>query len=239
MTSSDPFSSEHVPDSDASRSDEPVWNQPLAQQPQPDQPAAYPAPGGVNQTEYANPPAYSPPPAPGQPVYAQPAYTPQYPGGYQQPEPRAPLDGVSLAAFITSLIALSPVAVVLAIIGLFRTSKNARSGRWAAWTGLILGILGTIGFVVLILVIVGLQNYADSPTFDTVTTDTGDYTVIVGDANTYGDDPVLDGLWEACDAGDMAACDDLYFESPFGSEYEEFGDNCGTIGRNPSQIFCD
>jgi len=43
----------------------------------------------------------------------------------------------------------------------------------------------------------------------------------------YGDDASLDALWDACEGGDMAACDELYFESPFGSAYEEFGNTCG------------
>lgn len=45
--------------------------------------------------------------------------------------------------------------------------------------------------------------------------------------STYGDDPQLDALWDACEAGDGQACDDLYFQSPIGSEYERFGDTCG------------
>lgn len=50
---------------------------------------------------------------------------------------------------------------------------------------------------------------------------------LMSDANAYGDDPALDALWDQCDAGDGAACDELYFSSPFGSEYEDFGDRCG------------
>jgi hypothetical protein len=48
---------------------------------------------------------------------------------------------------------------------------------------------------------------------------------------SYGDNPTLDRLWDACDAGDGAACDELYFTSEIGSDYEEFGDTCG--GRFP------
>lgn len=44
---------------------------------------------------------------------------------------------------------------------------------------------------------------------------------------SYGDDPRLDDLWDQCAAGSGSACDDLYLESPFDSEYEEFGDTCG------------
>jgi len=42
-----------------------------------------------------------------------------------------------------------------------------------------------------------------------------------------GDDPALDELWVACGAGDGAACDELYFAAPSGSEYEDFGFTCG------------
>jgi hypothetical protein len=38
----------------------------------------------------------------------------------------------------------------------------------------------------------------------------------------YGDDAKLDGLWDECEAGDEAACDDLYWLSPLGSEYETY-----------------
>ncbi len=45
--------------------------------------------------------------------------------------------------------------------------------------------------------------------------------------NDYGDDAGLDALWEACEAGDLQACDDLYRYSPIGSGYEAYGDSCG------------
>ena len=50
-----------------------------------------------------------------------------------------------------------------------------------------------------------------------------------GDSGSYGSDPYLDGLWDACESGDWAACDALYSESPIGSEYEEFGGTCGYL----------
>jgi len=46
-------------------------------------------------------------------------------------------------------------------------------------------------------------------------------------AYSYGDDPALDGLQDACASGDMAACDTLYRDSPVGSVYESFGGTCG------------
>ena len=53
---------------------------------------------------------------------------------------------------------------------------------------------------------------------------------------TYGDNPQLDALWDACEAGDGAACDTLYMSAPSGSEYEEFGDTCG--GQAAGGDFC-
>ena len=40
-------------------------------------------------------------------------------------------------------------------------------------------------------------------------------------------DADLDALHDACADGDMEACDELYFESPVGSDEEEFGSTCG------------
>ena len=47
------------------------------------------------------------------------------------------------------------------------------------------------------------------------------------DAFAYGDDPELDAMYDACAAGDSVACDDLYINSPAGSDYEQFGGTCG------------
>lgn len=42
----------------------------------------------------------------------------------------------------------------------------------------------------------------------------------------FGDDEYLDGLYTECDNGDGDACETLYWESPLGSEYEQFGLSC-------------
>jgi len=42
-----------------------------------------------------------------------------------------------------------------------------------------------------------------------------------------GDDAVLDALWDACGAEDGDACDNLYYDSPLGSDYEAYGYTCG------------
>lgn len=43
----------------------------------------------------------------------------------------------------------------------------------------------------------------------------------------HGDDPELDRLWDACAGGNAAACDRLYYDSGFGTRYEQFGNTCG------------
>ena len=46
----------------------------------------------------------------------------------------------------------------------------------------------------------------------------------------------FDALQQACAAEDWAACDDLYFATPAGSDYETFGDTCGL--RNEGAGLC-
>lgn len=87
-------------------------------------------------------PPYGAPPPPGQNPYGA---TP-YPGGGEPAGQKT--DGVSIAAFVTSLVCCAPVGLVLGIVGMRRTKDGQRKGRWAAVTGLILGILGTIGLIV-------------------------------------------------------------------------------------------
>ncbi|MEO1062237.1 MAG: hypothetical protein AAFZ07_12525 [Actinomycetota bacterium] len=60
-----------------------------------------------------------------------------------------------------------------------------------------------------------------------------------GAAFGYGDDPVLDALWDDCANGDGAACDDLYFDSPLGSAYETFGETCGDRVEAAAELCAD
>jgi hypothetical protein len=73
----------------------------------------------------------------------------------------------------------------------------------------------------------------DESTF-TGSTDSGDGES-TGDG-TYGSDPELDALYDDCKDGDYQACDDLYNQSPSGSEYEDFADTCGD--RNEPSGYC-
>lgn len=56
---------------------------------------------------------------------------------------------------------------------------------------------------------------------------------------TFGDDGEFDALWLQCEAGAMQACDDLYQESPVGSEYELFGATCGARFLDPPEFCVD
>lgn len=49
---------------------------------------------------------------------------------------------------------------------------------------------------------------------------------------SYGDDAGLDRLYDSCAAGDLDACDDLWYASPWGSDYESFANTCGGTSSN-------
>ena len=66
--------------------------------------------------------------------------------------------------------------------------------------------------------------------------DTDESTDGSGEEGSYGSDPELDALYDDCEDGDYAACDELFNDSPSDSEYEDFGDTCG--GRNEPAGFC-
>lgn len=51
---------------------------------------------------------------------------------------------------------------------------------------------------------------------------------------SYGDNDVLDSLYDACAAGSGASCDELYVRSTLGSEYEQFAITCGERYTNES-----
>jgi hypothetical protein len=56
----------------------------------------------------------------------------------------------------------------------------------------------------------------------------------------YGDDVELDALQDRCTDGFGGACDDLYFQSPAGSEYERFGATCGDrFSLDDAPFLCD
>ncbi|MFB9953653.1 DUF4190 domain-containing protein [Cellulomonas denverensis] len=155
------------------------------------------------------------PPAPGYgaPQYGtpgQPPYTPA-PGqpGYG---PQTPTDGVSIASLVAGVLGTGVIALVLGIIGLRRTKDGQRKGRGFAIAGTILGGLGLIGLIVTITLVV----------------------LAAAAANNH-----LDELRADCASGDLAACDDLYYDAPRGSDDEDFGNTCGGLSDEDYYGSCD
>ena len=121
-------------------------------------PAAPTPPPTVTETPRTQ--SAAPPPPAAQPVAPQPV-APQ-PAAPQQPTPAAekpahawslyaaPLDGVSVASLLASVLMCGPLGLILGIIGLFRTADDKRRGRWAAIAGIAISsltILVAIGYV--------------------------------------------------------------------------------------------
>ncbi len=165
--------------------------------------------------------------APGyQPPAATPPYgAPQAPGGYGAPEapsaygaPQAPGYGAPQAPGGYGAPPGGPYGAPPGAP--YGAPMGAPPKKSLTWLWVLLGIVGVLiigGVLLFVFVINKAQDIVD----DIVPTS------ISGDANAYGDDPTLDALWDACEGGDMQACDDLFFDSPAGSEYEDFGDTCG------------
>lgn len=80
------------------------------------------------------------------------------------------------------------------------------------------------------------EEFADSCGGDS---EGGTYcTDLFGEAwpSRYGDDKVMDRLWDGCADAEWLTCDHLYVVAPTGSEYEEFGATCGD--RGPAEGSC-
>lgn len=106
-----------------------------------------PPPGSGDQNPYGQQPPQYGAPQQGAPQYGAPQYG--APGGGQTfgSEP-AKTDGMSIAAFVSSLVCCAPVGLVLGFIGLGRTKNGQRKGRWAAVLGIVLGFLGLGAWVI-------------------------------------------------------------------------------------------
>lgn len=165
------------------------------------------------------PPPTEPPrsesPSPGWPTPYSP-YSP-YP-------PSAPgTDGVSIAALVTGVLFLGLVPLVLGIVGLRRVRRSGRPGTGFAVSGIVLGVVSTVGWLVGLAVLgVAFDVLREEGVFEDLGAELSRAT-----ATQYGDDPYLDGLYDGCAEGDDHACDDLYWESGPGTEYEDFALSCG------------
>ena len=194
----------------------------------PTNPGDIPTPGG------AVPPP--PPPAPAPPPPTGPSFPPPPAGGgFPPPTQPVPVAGGPLGP---------PPGP--------ETAKN--KGPLIAVIAVVVLILGAVGFFALSGDDDDKESISSDTTIEQETTTTADGPggkegsdegdkgeeqtdgTASADAQTYGDDATLDALWDECEDGDYQACDDLYMESGFGTEYEEFGDTCG--GRNEPSGYC-
>ncbi len=91
------------------------------------------------------------------------------------------------------------------------------------------GILAAVAIAVIAFLALGGDDDADGEraSRDAETTTTERSSEGDGEEGSYGSDPELDELYDQCEDGDFQACDDLFFDSPSDSEYEDFGDTCG------------
>lgn len=106
-------------------------------------------------------------------------------------------------------------------------------GPLIAW--IVLGVILLIAIVVGILFATGVLSSSDEqePSSTTVeqsvepSDESDDPVPAPGEPARYGDSAELDALWDSCEAGSLADCDELYYVSGFDTEYEEFGNTCG------------
>ena len=95
-------------------------------------------------------------------------------------------------------------------------------------------VLGIVGLIILLTIgaviffINRAKNVVEDLNLDDITNN------LTG--GNYGDNDTLDALWNACEGGDWAACDQLNWDSPGGSAYESFGDTCGN--RTDGSLLC-
>ncbi len=59
-----------------------------------------------------------------------------------------------------------------------------------------------------------------------------------GEADGYGEDTVLDLLWDQCGNGNSQACDELFRVAPIGSRYESYGRTCGDLLPESAGLLC-
>lgn len=98
---------------------------------------------------------------------------------------------------------------------------DGKSGCRGRTVLVVLGVLGVVGLVVVGVVVWLLMRVEPIE----IPEDVG--ASPPGSHEPPGADADLDRLWTSCGDGDMQACDDLYFESDVGSDYEAFGATCG------------
>lgn len=85
----------------------------------------------------------------------------------EAPEPAGRTDKVSVAALVTGILGLAPLAIALGALGLVRTRRSGVHGRRYAQAGLALGVVWAVGIVaVLLFALVVGQSLGGTTTSD-------------------------------------------------------------------------
>ena len=95
-------------------------------------------------------PAPQPAPAP-QPVYQQ---APQ--SSYAQPAGEAPMSGMCIAGFITSLLGLFPLNLIFSIVGVVGCKKKGLRGKGLGVAGIIISIIEFVLIILLFFATIGI-----------------------------------------------------------------------------------
>jgi len=153
---------------------------------------------------------------------------PMAPVGAPAPQPWGPQPGAPAPGYGPPA-GMPPQGYTPGYAGTPPTSKSSKTALW-----IILGIVALLvvgGVVTAILVTRAASDAIDRAT-DILptpigTTEPDDDDIDIADARDYGDNAVLDALWDACADEDWAACDDLYRQATRDTAYWNFGDTCG------------
>lgn len=98
-------------------------------------------------------------------------------------------------------------------------------GKIAAIIIGVLVVVGALAFGAFLLLSNLIRGVSDQ--IEEGVSDVTSFSLPADEAPTPGTEPELDALWASCAEGDMIACDDLFWASEPGSDYETFGSTCG------------
>lgn len=131
---------------------------------------------------------------------------------FPPPVRRAPRDGRGIAALVTGLVGLGPVAVALGVSATRHRRRVHGMGSGMGLTGIILGSLQTGLYLLIALILI---------------------------ATTASGNTDRAALRAECATGTLASCDDLYFASPAYSDDEAFGASCAGRQSVNSNVLCE
>jgi hypothetical protein len=176
------------------------------------QPTSYPSAGGPSDL-------YAPPGVGGWPAPTwAPAWDVHAPGAHAVPAPSGPSAKTGRGAVVLALVAGGGALVGAVVAGLLvavlfaASAQDIGRGMGAEFSQSVEGLLGVPAEGV------WSSEYSGAgPVQEYPATAPGE----------LGPDPVLDAYADGCFEGDLQACDDLLYESPPMSDYEEYAGTCG------------